>query len=444
MPLFDLRENMADYNNTTGRFREAYDPRERPLRPPTSGIFDGPTICIRINTQWAGHLDGVWERLLWRDAWMGSEAEIDTAIEQAQAFSAALQIIGDCECDEMDVRQSPDDCKVLEKYVGGSWVPFADFNGCIVGEPGPKGDKGDTGNTGAKGDKGDTGNTGAKGDKGDTGDTGPKGDKGPAGGNIYPPPPTDIDELCNAAAFIVGKVRSLIYGVISDLSTITPSEILETLLLGGGWDSSILYQLIGLLESGDTSGLIAEYDAAAAELQCELYNFDLDKAVFTAWIDAHTAYSSIMRDAIHHALDAAAADGQYGLWATVGSTKTDADCTVCDDTSDEYIPEIGTWLDTVGGTISGPDEDGYYTVTATYVGDWRGAIQEASGKTFKLANISYPGGGSACQVFERADTSVYVGCGFTNEYANEGNPAIQTIIWTWSHPASVKFQIVAP
>ena len=41
-----------------------------------------------------------------------------------------------------------------------------------------KGDKGDTGATGAKGDKGDTGATGAKGDKGATGATGAKGDKG--------------------------------------------------------------------------------------------------------------------------------------------------------------------------------------------------------------------------------------------------------------------------
>ena len=39
----------------------------------------------------------------------------------------------------------------------------------IVAEPGPKGDKGDTGAKGAKGDKGDPGTPGAKGDKGDPG-----------------------------------------------------------------------------------------------------------------------------------------------------------------------------------------------------------------------------------------------------------------------------------
>ncbi len=49
------------------------------------------------------------------------------------------------------------------------------------GEPGPKGDKGDTGAQGEKGDKGDTGAQGEKGDKGDTGAQGEKGDKGDTG-----------------------------------------------------------------------------------------------------------------------------------------------------------------------------------------------------------------------------------------------------------------------
>jgi hypothetical protein len=50
-----------------------------------------------------------------------------------------------------------------------------------TGAKGDKGDKGDTGATGAKGDKGDTGATGAKGDTGATGETGAKGDTGATG-----------------------------------------------------------------------------------------------------------------------------------------------------------------------------------------------------------------------------------------------------------------------
>lgn len=45
----------------------------------------------------------------------------------------------------------------------------------LAGQPGPKGEKGDTGAAGAKGEKGDTGAAGAKGDKGDTGAAGKDG-----------------------------------------------------------------------------------------------------------------------------------------------------------------------------------------------------------------------------------------------------------------------------
>jgi hypothetical protein len=61
----------------------------------------------------------------------------------------------------------------------GSELSWATVSG--VGEPGEKGDKGDTGEPGEKGDKGDTGEPGEKGDKGDTGEPGEKGDKGDTG-----------------------------------------------------------------------------------------------------------------------------------------------------------------------------------------------------------------------------------------------------------------------
>ena len=57
----------------------------------------------------------------------------------------------------------------------------------IVAEPGPKGDKGDTGPEGPAGPKGDAGEPGpagakgAKGDKGEPGAAGAKGDKGEPG-----------------------------------------------------------------------------------------------------------------------------------------------------------------------------------------------------------------------------------------------------------------------
>lgn len=273
------------------------------------------------------------------------------------------------------IRQNPDDCNIIEQSADGiNWTTVADLTGCLP--PGMDGTDGASAElrvsggyiqwrqdddsptwtnlialsalTGAPGDDGAPGAPGEDGSDGAPGTPGAPGEDGApgAGGNEYDPPPTaeQPDALCNAAAFIVGKVRSLIYGVIADLATIDPSEILESLLLIGGWKSSALYQLIGLLEAGDTSGLIAEYDAAAADLQCELYAFELDKDVFKTWVNAHTAFSSIMRDAISSALDSAAATGQYALWAAVGATKTDADCDACGDE-----PPSGTCADFTTG-----------------------------------------------------------------------------------------------
>ena len=115
------------------------------------------------------------------------------------------------------------------------------------------------------------------------------------------------------------------------------------------------------------------------------------------------------------------------------------------DSPEEYIPVIGSNIDTPGGTLSGPDSEGYYTATATFVAvDYRIGIKEATNKVFRLANITYPDGPSACQVFDRADDSFYVGCGYINQYANEGNPAIKSIVWTFTGVQTVRFQMVAP
>ena len=53
--------------------------------------------------------------------------------------------------------------------------------GKVVGEVGPKGDKGETGATGAQGPQGETGTTGPQGPQGETGATGPQGPQGETG-----------------------------------------------------------------------------------------------------------------------------------------------------------------------------------------------------------------------------------------------------------------------
>ena len=192
---------------------------------------------------------------------------------------------------------------------------------------GPAGEDGEDGEDGAPGIQGPPGTPGTPGEDGEDGAPG-----APGGGNEYEPPPTSAepDALCNAAAFIIGKVRALILDVQTDLATLDPSEILEGLLTGGGWKQSALSQLIALLQSSGSETILTDFDAAAADLKCELYSFELDKQVFITWIES-TSYSPALKEAITYGLNAAAANGNYALWAAVGATKQDADCEACED-----------------------------------------------------------------------------------------------------------------
>jgi len=302
------------------------------------------------------------------------------------------------------IRQNPDDCNIIEQSADGiEWTTVADLTGCLPpgmdGTDGASvelrvqdgfiqwrqdddsptwtnlvaftdltGPQGDPGEDGAPGETGATGPTGSPGEDGAPGETGPAGPPGPAGaGNEYDPPPTaeEPDALCNAAAFIVGKMRSLIQGVMTDLATIDAGEIFESLLIIGGWKSSALYQLIGLLEVSGSSGLLDDFDAAADQLQCELYNFELDKAVFVDWVATQTTWTSVLRDAITYAITSAADSGNYSLWATVGATKTDADCDPCgeepEDTPNFSLTDAltaGQWLDGVNNIATFISNDG--------------------------------------------------------------------------------------
>lgn len=72
------------------------DPRSSPVPVPGAGVFDSPAVPLCINTEWCGHLDGLLGRLLLPDAWIGTEAEIEAAIQEVQKLLVALAQIGDC------------------------------------------------------------------------------------------------------------------------------------------------------------------------------------------------------------------------------------------------------------------------------------------------------------------------------------------------------------
>lgn len=67
-----------------------YDVRLSPLPVPTPAIFDNPSRTICINIQWASHIQGLLDRLMYEDAWTGDEAEFERAKQEIIRLSAAL------------------------------------------------------------------------------------------------------------------------------------------------------------------------------------------------------------------------------------------------------------------------------------------------------------------------------------------------------------------
>lgn len=73
-----------------------YDTREIPAPIPSAGIFDSPTVVLCVNVEWVSHLDGLLERLLWADAWIGTDEEIEDAIQEVHKLLVALLPVSDC------------------------------------------------------------------------------------------------------------------------------------------------------------------------------------------------------------------------------------------------------------------------------------------------------------------------------------------------------------
>lgn len=181
------------------------------------------------------------------------------------------------------------------------------------------------------------------------------------GGNVYPPRPTIAtpDPLCNAAAYLADQLRLLIEDIYDDLETLTADEVLASLLGVLGWRSGPLYQLIGLLETNDKTAMLAAFDAAKADLICQLKNAELDQAPVVAWIDTTYPSPSVIGDALRLGVQASADEGKWSQWIAVGALKTGYDCDDCspeicgDVTQDQGIwqpvaSDLATWIEGEG------------------------------------------------------------------------------------------------
>jgi hypothetical protein len=104
-----------------------YDVRRHPKRVPTPDILDCPQVQICINAEWASHVDGVLERLLFTDAWEGTEEEVDRAINQVEKLLAQLKVNNmSCCCGNQEpiLHRMTEGGKLEVSYDGGeTWVP---------------------------------------------------------------------------------------------------------------------------------------------------------------------------------------------------------------------------------------------------------------------------------------------------------------------------------
>lgn len=111
-----------------------YDPRFTPASAPLAGVFDPPTFSICVNAEWLSHLDGVIERLAWRDAWLGVPEDQQRAVDETVKLLGALAGAISCgeETSMFQLRQNPTNPCILEQSTDGglSWSPAFDYSLC--------------------------------------------------------------------------------------------------------------------------------------------------------------------------------------------------------------------------------------------------------------------------------------------------------------------------
>jgi hypothetical protein len=92
---------MVNYGWIKPEIMPHFDPLgNKPHTIPAKGIFDAPSVNICINSEWAGHVSGMIERLTYEDAWLGTDDEIFAAIQQILKLlgeMGRIDNLGDCE-----------------------------------------------------------------------------------------------------------------------------------------------------------------------------------------------------------------------------------------------------------------------------------------------------------------------------------------------------------
>ncbi len=247
-----------------------FDVRHRPFPVPASDVFDSPTVCVQVNGAWASHVDGVLERLLYRDAWAGTDSEIERAIGEVRRLLAALGESAPCEDSMAIVAMRVNGCDLQVQYSGDpAWYTVGDLTSCAIpGPQGPQGEQGPMGVQGPTGPQGVQGPAGPQGPKGDTGDgvaAAPAADTA-AGNNSY----------CGVATYLVDYTDSLFQDVIDQINLgISVLDVVANLLpifgVGSVLANVVMQAVESILSLGATAARVAVDTNVLEDMQCTLY-----------------------------------------------------------------------------------------------------------------------------------------------------------------------------
>jgi len=107
-----------------------FDPLGKPHIIPAKGIFEEPVVNLCINSTWVGHLSGMIERLIYLDAWEGTDDEKYAAINQVYKLLGAMgreENIGGCNMgccyDVVAHRVTTDGAMEISIDGGATWAP---------------------------------------------------------------------------------------------------------------------------------------------------------------------------------------------------------------------------------------------------------------------------------------------------------------------------------
>jgi len=319
-----------------------FDVRHRPFPVPAVDIFDSPVVCVQVNGQWASHVDGVLERLLYRDAWAGTDTEIERAIGEVRRLLAALGESAPCEASMAITAMRIEGCDLQVQYSGDpAWYTVGDLTSCAV--PGPQGIQGEQGPQGEQGLPGPEG------------PQGPQGIQGPAGDGQLPAVETttsDAAHLCAGAFGLTDWLISVLQFNIDKLQLNLSIAEVALEVIGVFININVPSLVDVLFDIVDTGVLAVETalndpqlrEDMACSLNCLVSDVTsgnrFTEAVFEAWLDEVYALNSLAKGPLIELARGAIGFNECSRRFYIYAQGESSECGLCECTPDGWCYEF--------------------------------------------------------------------------------------------------------